>query len=388
MSVPYTKQLTYIESTGTQYIDTGIVPTSTTRIELKYQYSTGNYTSGCGVCANGASKRFHINTYLGKLHFGSGGSSNWVNTIDQNTNIHSASLSGSGNVLIDGNIYSTKGTVDDFTGYNIYLFRVNGESSYTNGYRVYYCKIYDNDILVRNFIPVRIGNEGYLYDVISGELFGNNGSGNFVLGDDITFYSGFLPFRRRLLYAKPNLNIEHEIEFVRPIYNTAFDTNIIPTMSTHIIICGRYANLSNTDFVGTFYPTNQRYHIGCWKNKFYFGCGSKYLQIIAWDTNIHTFELYGNGTGVLDDTEYSIGAALGVAQTTISLFSRHDNDTAGYSYSTSFALYSAKIYEGETLVKDYVPCRYRGGIYLKDKVSGELEFVGYEENFEIGNDVN
>ena len=205
MSVPYTKQVAYLESAGSQWIDTGVVPTSTTRIELQYQYSTGNYTSGCGVCANGGSKRFHINTYLGKLHFGSGGSSNWVNTIDQNTNIHSASLSGtgSGNVLIDGNTYSTNGTVGDFTGYNIYLFRVNGESSYTNGYRIYYCKIYDNNVLVRDFIPVRIGNEGCLYDNVSGELFRNKGTGNFIFNEILEHSPLISNIRRRLLYAKP-----------------------------------------------------------------------------------------------------------------------------------------------------------------------------------------
>ena len=203
MSVPYTKQVAYLESAGNQWIDTGIVPTSTIRIELQYQYSTGNYTSGCGVCANGASKRFHINTYVGKLHFGSGGSSNWVNTIDQNTDIHSASLSGSGNVLIDGNTYSTNGTVGDFTGYNIYLFRVNGESSYTNGYRIYYCKIYDNNVLVRDFIPVRIGNEGCLYDNVSGELFSNKGTGNFIFDEILEHNPLTSNIRRRLLYAKP-----------------------------------------------------------------------------------------------------------------------------------------------------------------------------------------
>ena len=42
-----------------------------------------------------------------------------------------------------------------------------------------------NDILVRDLIPVRVGNVGYMYDKVSGQLFGNSGTGNFILGPDV-----------------------------------------------------------------------------------------------------------------------------------------------------------------------------------------------------------
>lgn len=49
----------------------------------------------------------------------------------------------------------------------------------------YYLKVYDgNDNLIYDFIPVRVGQVGYLYDKVSGQLFGNEGSGSFVLGQD------------------------------------------------------------------------------------------------------------------------------------------------------------------------------------------------------------
>jgi len=34
-------------------------------------------------------------------------------------------------------------------------------------------------------IPVRIGNIGYMFDKVTGKMFGNSGTGNFVLGPDI-----------------------------------------------------------------------------------------------------------------------------------------------------------------------------------------------------------
>ena len=42
-----------------------------------------------------------------------------------------------------------------------------------------------NGQTVIDFIPVRVGNVGYMYDKVSRQLFGNNGTGNFILGPDI-----------------------------------------------------------------------------------------------------------------------------------------------------------------------------------------------------------
>lgn len=49
-------------------------------------------------------------------------------------------------------------------------------------FRIFSFKIYEDDVLVRNYIPVRIGEKGYLVDTLSNELFGNLGTGEFILG--------------------------------------------------------------------------------------------------------------------------------------------------------------------------------------------------------------
>ena len=49
------------------------------------------------------------------------------------------------------------------------------------------CKLIKNGVTVRDFIPVRKDGIGYMYDKVSGELFGNeNSSGAFTYGNDIT----------------------------------------------------------------------------------------------------------------------------------------------------------------------------------------------------------
>lgn len=67
---------------------------------------------------------------------------------------------------------------------NLYLFG-RKESNY-NGklHRIYSCYVKVGDTVVYDLIPVRVEQVGYLYDRISGELFGNSGTGNFTIGND------------------------------------------------------------------------------------------------------------------------------------------------------------------------------------------------------------
>ena len=47
-------------------------------------------------------------------------------------------------------------------------------------------KIQMGDNHVRDFIPVRVVTVGYMYDRVSGQLFGNAGTGAFIIGPDKT----------------------------------------------------------------------------------------------------------------------------------------------------------------------------------------------------------
>jgi hypothetical protein len=74
--------------------------------------------------------------------------------------------------------------IDD--GARLYLFTYPDGASALGGTEGKYFsfKVFRNDVLVRDMIPVRVGNVGYLYDKVSGQLFGNSGTGNFILGPD------------------------------------------------------------------------------------------------------------------------------------------------------------------------------------------------------------
>lgn len=50
--------------------------------------------------------------------------------------------------------------------------------------RCYYLKFTKKGTVVCDLIPVRVGRVGYLYDKVSGKLFGNSGTGSLILGPD------------------------------------------------------------------------------------------------------------------------------------------------------------------------------------------------------------
>ena len=71
---------------------------------------------------------------------------------------------------------------------------INISSSYTGNtfiylntdrVKFYKLKLYDSNGVLFDGIPVRVGNVGYMYDKVSGQLFGNAGTGSFILGPDI-----------------------------------------------------------------------------------------------------------------------------------------------------------------------------------------------------------
>ena len=78
----------------------------------------------------------------------------------------------------------------------LYYLYINAIGNYGGGYsafggtwRLGKCSIEKGSILVRDFIPVRVGSGanavGYMYDRVTRKLFGNAGTGAFVLGPDV-----------------------------------------------------------------------------------------------------------------------------------------------------------------------------------------------------------
>lgn len=175
-------ELEYIESTGTQYIDTGIQPTQNTRIDLKVSTTqTGSHTmAGSDISWTG--NGFSIG--VGFAHYGT----ETANISGMNDgNVHEISLDK--NVLsVDGEVKHTFSSQTFSVSYNLVLFANNrsGSISEMSEANWYPCKIYQNGILVQDLQPcINASGEVGLYDLVYGTFYPNAGTGDFIAGPEV-----------------------------------------------------------------------------------------------------------------------------------------------------------------------------------------------------------
>lgn len=187
-------QLEYIESSGTQYIDTNYKVTNNTKIYFKgFMKSAGGYVFGSGV--NGQYVDIGLGTanylyYRARIRDTSSSNKTIDTTIEIGETIREIILSQNDGFIIDGN---TVGTFSEFSfksDKNLYLFCWNGstKADLFSNIRLQEFKIYENNILMRSFTPCyrKSDNAIGLYDTVNNVFYENLGTGNFVAGPEQT----------------------------------------------------------------------------------------------------------------------------------------------------------------------------------------------------------
>ncbi len=178
------KQLEYIESSGTQFIDTGIKAKNNTKViaECNITYGT-NWVMILGSYDTGAYFSWWANATNIYAYYGSQNKSGNGATGKQTIIANGSKWSDSANSFVFSDASFTAPST-------MYLFSVhNGGSSYANAsMKLYACQIYDDGTLVRNFIPCRTPNrEIGLWDDVNGVFYGNAGTGTFTAGPEIIY---------------------------------------------------------------------------------------------------------------------------------------------------------------------------------------------------------
>ena len=190
--LPYDAEVEYLESSGTQYINTGITCNTDTDV-LQVKFSISSFVSFCGVAGYrvGASDHnFAIGYNQSNAMSADCNNSNYANSralisdAVANTD-YTIIISRQGRYIYKGDslVDSNTSTSDIFTTGDIYIFAVNGIQNYSQ-IKVKSFQIERNGVTIMDLMPVRKGNTGYLYDKVSGRLFGNQGTGDFVVGPD------------------------------------------------------------------------------------------------------------------------------------------------------------------------------------------------------------
>ena len=184
--LPYDAEVEYLESTGTKYIDTGAIINYSDVVEAVA--SINNRNSIFGYVDSLTVQRFNVTgsgtssyAYFGKTP------SSFGNTTTQYDTKYKFSL-GDGKFIIDGTIVGTREYTDETLGGSLILF-ARKQNNLINDFlagKIYSFSVKRNGVKILDYIPVRVGDVGYMYDRVSGQLFGNSGTGAFIIGPDKT----------------------------------------------------------------------------------------------------------------------------------------------------------------------------------------------------------
>lgn len=183
----------YVRGGNGSYIDTGIIPDNNTKIIVwarNWNVLSQINTILFGADAGGTtSNAFLIYTQLGTSTGGIGvcwGTNTVVSVKDQWNNLsdyHKYEYGKDGLYIDDVKVASVS-TKTFSAGYNLFLFCTNrnGTALGIDGLKdICACKIYKNNVLVRDYVAVNSPDVG-LYDFVSDTLFTNNGTGSFTYG--------------------------------------------------------------------------------------------------------------------------------------------------------------------------------------------------------------
>lgn len=172
----------YIESTGTQFIDTEYVPNDNTRVEMTFQLTNPDSTN---QAIFGTAGQFSFRWYGSGSRFRSNGSNNvdFATSIDKNAK-HTVAKTAT-QTTIDGT-YSVNTTAGNVS-LSLYLFAQQGTSGMQNPAKLkcWEYKIYESDVLLHNYRPC-LDPDGVacMYDEVNTEYVYNAGSGTFAYGTE------------------------------------------------------------------------------------------------------------------------------------------------------------------------------------------------------------
>jgi len=386
-------QVDYIQSTGTQYIETGIGYKNNCTFKQELDMAI-NLPSGSDatwvegrtghhhdwITARRVSSTPEASIYWNDNYLGSSYRNRFIYTSEWAAGIANgdqgaaishhmqARYSDSGNVAYDNTVeakpwdnkqyllFACTNNDPKFSDGLLPLMKDIDSNIYAQTYpqmTLYGAKYYINGTLVGNFIPyINVNfNEPCLYDTVTGKYFYNSGTGRFKAyknGNEI----------------KTTDKKYHPVAFIKTNCKAYIDTEIKATNNTSIeVVAQEVSNslLINSIFGGDTgyfnyttsdtYPAGYLYYAGNYQAAV--GTSTSYLSdrtTIKVDAINH--KLIRKSNNIFND-EYSLSTTTFTDTKSLLLFARNMATSPDPGY---VKVYSCKIWEGSNLIRDYLPC--------------------------------
>lgn len=364
------KRLEYIQSSGTQYVDTLFAPNQDTRVvadvQMMSEVSSGGANEIFGARTSASSKAYAVqwNT-TGDMfqHFYNAGYDN----LDFGNFSERQIVETNKNVLLINGVTHERPYAAFQCDYTLYLCAVNQENAakFFSAMRVYVCQIYDNGTLVRDFIPCQnADSEIGLWDDVNSVFYGNAGTGAFTAG-----------------HVVPEMVDESEItelEYIQSSGTQYFKTGFLPTNESRVVmdfeatadpsgnigLCGSRTTSTSKAFCFWFYTD---YIQSC---RFDFGTNNPLVNVklptnekLSLDMN-QNICVCGDFSETQTDTSFQ-------GEYDLVLFGINTAGTVGSLFTGK--LYACQAYELGLLERDFVPAMLSNGeVGLYDKVYHEF----------------
>lgn len=176
-------EVEYLESTGTQYIDLETKGNQNNKIELHFFVTEqiqkrgifgffGQNINSYYIYSSGAGDVFQVG-FQNRSNTKISIAANEEYTITNDANI----------IIINENNYNLPNATIFETTDNLLLFNLSGGDYIGLPIRLYYFKLYENDELIRDLIPVIDSQERpCMFDKVEKKCYYNNGTGEFLWG--------------------------------------------------------------------------------------------------------------------------------------------------------------------------------------------------------------
>ena len=382
----------YIESSGTQYIDTGFSPSNkNVRIEATYRFvslppsGSRHYIFGSSFSVNNTILRLQYSAgedcFIGFGNKNVAGAKFEAYDTDTHTIVCSNGVfSLDGQTLPEADLSAATFTQTD-KAHPVYLFGhhvVNSPTIYRSSIRLYSCKIWDYGELVRDFRPALVGGSiPCLYDTVGERIYYNPGADSFAIPGErapATY--------RKLCYIESDQTAYIDTRYV-PNAQTEIEVDFAftKTLGTKPYIFGTYGD-DGGRFQFSYGPPNA----GCFLG--YGGTFQNNVSGIPYNTSRHIAG-YVPGEGFYFDSNQVTTASVNLktwkdpkegSDNRLYLGAINPNGKTTEFNQTLVApiqIYSCKIWEAGVLIHDFVP-KLRvpdGKNGLFDKVTNT--FFGY-----------
>lgn len=349
-------ELTYIESTGTQYIDAGFKPNNNTRVVSCFTWLGGGAAAFGTRSGNGYLFFFENGVYqtmFGGSYKSCGTATQSKTTVDMDGASRTVTINGSATSL-------SNNTFQVSTSLFLLAFNENGSGKLVGSFKLYSCQIYDNGTLVRDFVPcINPSGAVGLYDLVTAAFFGNSGTGTFV--------AGVIPRKLPEGYT--------QVEYIQSNGSQWINTNYSPRSENVVYEC-EWIEPTLSAGTSLFGSTNTTSSANKWSGVHYHNAqGSLYsatgssdkmciIDGVAAGSKNSLKTTISNGTitriqnGKTLTASYSGSIQNGVP---IGLFA--DIRTADVVEKCPVQILLWKMWDNGVIVRDFVPCKNNNGVY-------------------------